>query len=198
MTGDRCPEKSAGVRRPVEEMSATVVVGAQWGDEGKGKIVDLFTRDADLVTRFQGGNNAGHTLVVDTEEGRKKTVLHLIPSGILYPDKVNVIGPGVTLDLRVFFGELDRELSQGGFVAHHLHAPLGHDGARHRVTVDDGFVHFLCLLAADFSVGDQRYQLRELFGAHGEAHLHAVRVDAAAACSKNAAMRGWLVITPAA
>ncbi len=88
-------------------MSGTVVIGAQWGDEGKGKIVDLFTQEADLVVRFQGGNNAGHTLVVDSGDGPKKTVLHLIPSGILYPDKVNVIAPGVTVDVAVLFGELE-------------------------------------------------------------------------------------------
>lgn len=88
-------------------MSGTVVIGAQWGDEGKGKIVDLFTQDADLVVRFQGGNNAGHTLVVDSGDGPKKTVLHLIPSGILYPEKVNVIAPGVTVDVEVLFQELE-------------------------------------------------------------------------------------------
>ena len=88
-------------------MSVCVVVGAQWGDEGKGKIVDHFTRDADLVVRFQGGNNAGHTLVVDHGDGPVKTVLHLIPSGILYPDKVCVIGAGVVIDVNVLFEELN-------------------------------------------------------------------------------------------
>src|SRR5512137_2386293 len=71
-------------------MANVVVVGAQWGDEGKGKIVDLLTQDADVVVRFQGGNNAGHTLVV----GGEKTVLHLIPAGILHPGKSCVIGNG--------------------------------------------------------------------------------------------------------
>ena len=64
-------------------MSNIVVVGTQWGDEGKGKVVDLLTAKADLVVRFQGGNNAGHTLVV----GGTKYIFHLIPSGILYEDK---------------------------------------------------------------------------------------------------------------
>ena len=64
-------------------MPNVVVVGAQWGDEGKGKVVDLLTEHAQVVVRFQGGNNAGHTLVV----GGQKTVLHLIPSGILHPGK---------------------------------------------------------------------------------------------------------------
>ena len=88
-------------------MPGTVIIGAQWGDEGKGKIVDLLTRDSDLVVRFQGGNNAGHTLVVDSGNGPEKTVLHLIPSGILYEGKTNVIGSGVTIDVDVLFGELE-------------------------------------------------------------------------------------------
>ena len=75
-------------------MANLVVVGAQWGDEGKGKLVDLLAERADVVVRFQGGNNAGHTLVV----GGEKTVLHLIPSGILHPHVTCVIGNGVVLD----------------------------------------------------------------------------------------------------
>jgi adenylosuccinate synthase len=92
-------------------MPNVVVVGAQWGDEGKGKIVDLLTSQADVVVRFQGGNNAGHTLVVDGE----KTVLHLIPAGILHPGKSCVIGNGVVLDPTVFVMEIDR-LKQKGFL----------------------------------------------------------------------------------
>jgi len=92
-------------------MPNVVVVGAQWGDEGKGKIVDLLTLQADVVVRFQGGNNAGHTLVVDGE----KTVLHLIPAGILHPGKSCVIGNGVVLDPGVFVMEIDR-LKQKGFL----------------------------------------------------------------------------------
>ncbi|MFZ1684910.1 MAG: adenylosuccinate synthase [Candidatus Zixiibacteriota bacterium] len=80
-----------------------VVVGCQWGDEGKGKIVDLLAADADIIARFQGGANAGHTLVV---EG-KKYVLHLIPSGIIQPGKVCVVGNGVVLDPFAFKEELD-------------------------------------------------------------------------------------------
>jgi adenylosuccinate synthase len=85
-------------------MPNVVVVGAQWGDEGKGKIVDLLTEHADVVVRFQGGNNAGHTLVVNGE----KTVLHLIPAGILHPGKSCVIGNGVVFDPEVFVMEVDR------------------------------------------------------------------------------------------
>ncbi len=84
-------------------MPGTVIVGAQWGDEGKGKVTDLLAEQADLVVRFQGGNNAGHTIVRDGEEFK----LHLIPSGILYPGKTCVIGNGVVIDPGVLIAELD-------------------------------------------------------------------------------------------
>ena len=90
-------------------MANVVVVGTQWGDEGKGKIVDLLTRYADYVVRFQGGNNAGHTLVV---EG-KKFVFHLIPSGILYESKMCMIGNGVVIDPEVLLAEM-QELADTG------------------------------------------------------------------------------------
>ena len=80
-----------------------VIVGAQWGDEGKGKVVDLLAEQAHAVVRFQGGNNAGHTIVRDGEEFK----FHLIPSGILYPDKLCMIGNGVVLDPRILLGEID-------------------------------------------------------------------------------------------
>lgn len=83
-------------------MSNIVVVGTQWGDEGKGKVVDLLTAGADMVARFQGGNNAGHTLVV----GGKKFIFHLIPSGILYKDKKCFIGNGVVVDPEVLLQEI--------------------------------------------------------------------------------------------
>ncbi len=84
-------------------MSNVVVVGAQWGDEGKGKIVDFLAERADVVVRFQGGNNAGHTLVVDG----KKIVLHLIPSGILRKDLICVIGNGVVIDVDTLHEEME-------------------------------------------------------------------------------------------
>jgi adenylosuccinate synthase len=90
-------------------VTALAAVGAQWGDEGKGKIVDWLALGADLVVRFQGGNNAGHTLVV---EGRK-SVFHLVPSGVLQPGTINVIGPGVVVDPRVLLRELDELTAQG-------------------------------------------------------------------------------------
>jgi adenylosuccinate synthase len=84
-------------------MPGLVIVGAQWGDEGKGKVTDLLAQRADLVIRFQGGNNAGHTIVRDGEEFK----LHLIPSGILYPGLACAIGNGVALDPRVLLEEID-------------------------------------------------------------------------------------------
>ncbi len=90
-------------------MSSVVVVGAQWGDEGKGKIVDLLTRYSDYIVRFQGGNNAGHTLVVD---GRQ-FIFHIIPSGILYEDKMCMIGNGVIVDPGVLLEEM-RQLREKG------------------------------------------------------------------------------------
>ncbi|MBW2506554.1 MAG: adenylosuccinate synthase [Deltaproteobacteria bacterium] len=90
-------------------MANVVVVGTQWGDEGKGKIVDLLTRYADYIVRFQGGNNAGHTLVV---EG-KQFIFHLIPSGILYENKKCMIGNGVVIDPDVLLAEM-QELEENG------------------------------------------------------------------------------------
>jgi len=92
-------------------MSTVVAVGAQWGDEGKGKIVDWLGPQADLVARFQGGNNAGHTLVVDGET----TVLHVVPSGILHEGSVNLIGPGVVVDPAILLEEL-RKLEERGIL----------------------------------------------------------------------------------
>src|SRR5262252_1044154 len=90
-------------------MPNVVVVGAQWGDEGKGKVVDLLTQHAQVVVRFQGGNNAGHTLVV----GGEKTILTLIPSGILHAGKTCVIGNGVVLDPSVLVAEIDALRARG-------------------------------------------------------------------------------------
>jgi adenylosuccinate synthase len=84
-------------------MPSIVIIGAQWGDEGKGKVVDLLSEKVDIVVRFQGGANAGHTLVVKGE----KIVLHLIPSGILYPDKVCLIGDGVVIDPEELLKEIE-------------------------------------------------------------------------------------------
>jgi adenylosuccinate synthase len=94
-------------------MPNVVIVGAQWGDEGKGKIVDLYTEHADVVVRFQGGNNAGHTLVV----GGEKTVLHLVPSGVLHGGKCCLIGNGVVVDPGVLLEEMDMLKGKGKLAA---------------------------------------------------------------------------------
>ena len=90
-------------------MSNIVIVGTQWGDEGKGKVVDLLASGADLVVRFQGGNNAGHTLVVNGEE----TICHLIPSGILHKGKKCLIGNGVVVDPAVLLEEIQTLMERG-------------------------------------------------------------------------------------
>lgn len=90
-------------------MSAIIVVGAQWGDEGKGKVTDLIGQDVDYVVKFNGGNNAGHTVVVDG----KKYALHLLPAGIINPKATPVIGNGVVIDLDVLFQEIDQMDAEG-------------------------------------------------------------------------------------
>ena len=90
-------------------MANIVILGAQWGDEGKGKVIDIFTQKVDLVVRYQGGNNAGHTVVIDNDE----FILHLIPSGILHKDKICVIGNGVVVDPKALLDEIKMLKSRG-------------------------------------------------------------------------------------
>src|SRR3954454_13124707 len=90
-------------------MPAVVIVGAQWGDEGKGKATDLLGDRLDYVVRYNGGNNAGHTVVI----GSEKYALHLLPTGVLTPTIVPVIGNGVVVDLGVLFGEIDLLSARG-------------------------------------------------------------------------------------
>lgn len=97
-------------------MAGYVVVGAQWGDEGKGKIVDVLGEKADYVVRFQGGNNAGHTIVVNGE----KSILHLLPSGVLHKNAVCIIGPGVVVDPFVLLEEID-VLEKKGLSSSHIY-----------------------------------------------------------------------------
>jgi adenylosuccinate synthase len=92
-------------------LSSLVVVGVQWGDEGKGKVVDLLTGRAEVVVRFQGGNNAGHTLLV----GGEKVIVHLIPSGILYPETLNIISNGLVVDPAVLLEEKSELRNRGYF-----------------------------------------------------------------------------------
>ncbi|HLL84112.1 MAG TPA: adenylosuccinate synthetase, partial [Longimicrobium sp.] len=86
-----------------------VIVGSQWGDEGKGKIVDVLAEEVEVVARYQGGANAGHTVHVGTEE----FILHQIPSGILHPNRRCLLGNGVVLDPFQFFEELDKLTARG-------------------------------------------------------------------------------------
>ncbi|MDG2306163.1 MAG: adenylosuccinate synthase [Candidatus Binatia bacterium] len=90
-------------------MPTLIIVGAQWGDEGKGKVVDHFAAHADMVARYQGGNNAGHTLVVGTE----RTVVHLIPAGVLHPGTTCVLGNGVVIDPKVLCEEIEGLQAKG-------------------------------------------------------------------------------------
>ena len=96
-------------------MPGKIILGAQWGDEGKGKYIDVFAEKADMVVRSQGGNNAGHTVVVDD----KKYKLQLIPSGILYPNCVNIVGAGVVVNPKSILGEIDG-LNEQGVSTDHL------------------------------------------------------------------------------
>lgn len=96
-------------------MSAVVLIGAQWGDEGKGKITDFLAEKADVVVRYQGGSNAGHTVVVDDEEYK----LHLVPSGILYPGTICVVGNSVVVDPEVLLKEI-KDLNQRGISTDNL------------------------------------------------------------------------------
>ena len=90
-------------------MANVAVIGTQWGDEGKGKVVDLYAEDAGVIARFQGGNNAGHTLVVKGEQ----TILHLVPSGILHDNKICIIGNGVVVNPKVLLEEIDGLKTRG-------------------------------------------------------------------------------------
>jgi adenylosuccinate synthase len=90
-------------------MPVQAVVGANWGDEGKGKITDFLAGQADFVVRFQGGRNAGHTII----NHYGKTVLHLLPCGVFYPDVVNILGAGMALDIQAFFDELESLAARG-------------------------------------------------------------------------------------
>jgi adenylosuccinate synthase len=120
-------------------MGATVIVGAQWGDEGKGKATDLLGSRVDYVVKFNGGNNAGHTVVVDGE----KYALHLLPSGILTPGCIPVIGNGVVVDLGVLFSELDALGARGIDVSRLVVSANAHVIADYNRTLDKVTERFL-------------------------------------------------------
>src|SRR6185503_6368955 len=100
----------------LDNMANVIILGSQWGDEGKGKIVDLFSEQFDLVARYQGGHNAGHTVFI----GDRKYVLKLIPSGILRPGKQAVIGNGLVIDPAALLAEIDTLEAAGVPVARNL------------------------------------------------------------------------------
>lgn len=120
-------------------MPAVVIVGAQWGDEGKGKATDLISSRIDYVVKFNGGNNAGHTVVV----GDEKYALHLLPSGILTPGVIPIIGNGVVIDLSVLFDELSALSSRGVDVSRLLVSANAHVITKYHVTMDKVTERFL-------------------------------------------------------
>jgi adenylosuccinate synthase len=120
-------------------MPAVVIVGAQWGDEGKGKATDLLAEHIDYVVKFNGGNNAGHTVVI----GNEKYALHLLPSGILTPGVIPVIGNGVVIDLHVLFEELDALNARGIDTSRLRVSANAHVITPYHVTVDKTTERFL-------------------------------------------------------
>ena len=111
------------------------IIGAQWGDEGKGKIVDLLAPNFDIVTRYQGGHNAGHTVIIRRGGVDQKFVLHLIPSGITHPGKTCVIGNGVVVDPQALLNEVDG--LRADLAMHKTARALAAWHNRRRVTLDD-------------------------------------------------------------
>ncbi|MBB2988398.1 adenylosuccinate synthase [Terracoccus luteus] len=124
-------------------MPAIVLVGAQWGDEGKGKATDLLGSSVDYVVKFNGGNNAGHTVVIEKDGKREKYALHLLPSGILSPNCTPVIGNGVVVDLSVLFEELDGLDARGVDTSKLLVSSNAHVIAPYNRTIDKVTERFL-------------------------------------------------------
>src|SRR6478609_2789624 len=125
-------------------MPAIAIIGAQWGDEGKGKATDLLGSRVDYVVKFNGGNNAGHTVVIRQEDGTsEKYALHLLPSGILSPGVTPVIGNGVVVDLAVLFEELDALIARGVDVSLLKVSANAHVIADYNRTVDKVTERFL-------------------------------------------------------
>jgi len=124
-------------------MPAIVLVGAQWGDEGKGKATDLLGARVAAVVKFNGGNNAGHTIVIDTDGQREKYALHLLPSGILTPGCTPIIGNGVVIDLGVLFGEIDGLEARGVDTSRLVVSASAHVVASYNSTLDKVTERFL-------------------------------------------------------
>jgi adenylosuccinate synthase len=124
-------------------MPAILLVGAQWGDEGKGKATDLLGSSVDYVVKFNGGNNAGHTVVIEKDGKREKYALHLLPSGILSPNCVPVIGNGVVIDLAVLFEEIDALQGRGIDTSRLVVSANAHVIAPYHSTIDKVGERFL-------------------------------------------------------
>ncbi len=124
-------------------MPAIVLIGAQWGDEGKGKATDLLGEHVDYVVKFNGGNNAGHTVVIPTPDGPQKYALHLLPSGILTPGVTPVIGNGVVIDPEVLFHELDGLVERGVDISRLVVSANAHLIAPYNRTIDKVVERFL-------------------------------------------------------
>jgi adenylosuccinate synthase len=124
-------------------MPAIALIGAQWGDEGKGKATDLLGEHVDYVVKFNGGNNAGHTVVIPTADGPQKYALHLLPSGILTPGVTPVIGNGVVIDPEVLFAELDGLVSRGVDISGLVVSANAHLIAPYNRTMDKVVERFL-------------------------------------------------------
>ncbi len=143
----------------------TVIVGAQWGDEGKGKITDFFAGNCDYVVRYQGGNNAGHTLVV----GDQVYKLHLIPSGVLYPSAISVIGTGVVVDPRVLLSEIT-ELQKRGINPRLLISERAHVIMPYHIAMDEG----LSKLQGELGAGSTKRGIAPV--AADKMYRHGIRV----------------------
>jgi adenylosuccinate synthase len=124
-------------------MPAVVLVGAQWGDEGKGKATDLLGSRVDAVVKFNGGNNAGHTIVIGSGEQKQKYALHLLPSGILTPGCTPIIGNGVVIDLGVLFDEIDGLEARGVDTSELVVSGSAHVIAPYNRTLDQVTERFL-------------------------------------------------------
>ena len=162
-------------------MTNVTVVGAQWGDEGKGKIVDWLSEKADVIVRFQGGHNAGHTLVIDGE----KTVLHLIPSGILRSNVQCVIGNGVVLSPEALIEEIDMLEARGVPVKERLRVSeacplilpfhIALDQAREKARGKEAIVTAIGEYAGDMI--DEKGNIRQYYDGTDDASMAVLRKD---------------------
>ncbi len=143
----------------------SVIIGAQWGDEGKGKVTDFFSAKADYIVRFQGGNNAGHTIILDD----KILKLHLIPSGVLHPKCKLVIGSGVVIDLLVLINELDL-LKKEGLKVNLLISDRAHLIMPYHIDID----HHLTDLQNDLAAGSTRSGIAPVYA--DKMYRHGLRV----------------------